>query len=80
MAADGSVILVGITSGNWSMENVGNVDFAAAKVDPDAEEVWRWQARHRGRPSLSLRAPLFSSEPPYSIVRPLSPLIRQRLS
>lgn len=48
MAADGSVILVGFTSGNWTIENVGNVDFAAAKVDPESEEVWRWQARHSG--------------------------------
>lgn len=43
MAEDGSVVLVGHTSGNWAGENSGKHDFAATKVDRDGVELWRWQ-------------------------------------
>lgn len=42
---DGSVYLCGQMSGDWAITDApGLDDFAAAKVDPDGEELWRWQA------------------------------------
>lgn len=42
---DGSVILGGQTEGDWAMADAdGSTDFAAAKVDQDGVEIWRWQA------------------------------------
>ena len=45
MAGDGSVVLAGASSGNWSGLNRGGQDFAAVKIDSDGNEIWRWQVR-----------------------------------
>ena len=45
MTEDGSYILAGRTEGNWNVEPNGEEDFAAVKLDPDRNEVWRWQVR-----------------------------------
>ncbi|CAM9957439.1 unnamed protein product, partial [Laminaria digitata] len=42
---DGSVFLAGNTYGDWNGANAGLSDFAAAKLDADGNEVWRWQVR-----------------------------------
>lgn len=42
---DGSVFLAGTTFGDWNDTNAGDSDFAAAKLDADGNEVWRWQVR-----------------------------------
>lgn len=41
---DGSVMLAGRTSVDWSGTNAGEYDFAAVKVDGDGQEIWRWKA------------------------------------
>ena len=46
MADDGSVVVGGYTSGNWSGVNAGQRDFIAIKLDAAGEEVWVWQVRH----------------------------------
>lgn len=43
MADDGSVVLAGRTSGNWSGTNAGSVDMAAVKLDAEGDIVWKWQ-------------------------------------
>lgn len=45
LGSDGSIYLAGYTTGNWSDINVGHEDFAAAKLDADGNEIWRWQVR-----------------------------------
>ena len=40
---DGSVILAGSSSGNWSGVTLGEMDFIAIKLDSDGNEMWRWQ-------------------------------------
>lgn len=40
---DGSVVLGGDTGGAWASTPIGSRDLAAAKVDSDGQEVWRWQ-------------------------------------
>lgn len=47
MVDNGSVVLAGLTTGNWSGENAGVVDFAAVKLDAEGVEVWRWQVGGR---------------------------------
>lgn len=43
MGDEGSVLLVGDTSGNWTGVNAGSFDFAAIKLDASGKELWRWQ-------------------------------------
>lgn len=45
MGSQGSVLLVGHTSGNWTGVNAGSHDFAAVKLDSNGNELWRWQVR-----------------------------------
>ena len=40
---DGSVILVGLTSGDWSRSNLGGYDFAVVKLNALGAEEWRLQ-------------------------------------
>ncbi|CAM9931836.1 unnamed protein product, partial [Ascophyllum nodosum] len=40
---DGSVVVAGYTAGSWACANLGEVDFAAVKLDKDGKELWRWQ-------------------------------------
>ena len=44
-ADNGSVVLVGVTYGNWSGTNQGGGDFAAVKLDADGFVSWRWQVQ-----------------------------------
>lgn len=43
MAEDGSVVAVGRTAGDWDGTNAGSDDFAAIRLGPDGEEIWRYQ-------------------------------------
>lgn len=44
--ADGGVIMVGDTSGNWNgMAWKGGVDFAVVKLGPAGTVIWRWQVK-----------------------------------
>lgn len=49
MDADGSIILGGVTEGNWAGTNPdfddSGDDFAAIKLDADGAVIWRWQVR-----------------------------------
>lgn len=49
MDEDGSVILGGVTEGNWADTNPdfdsSGDDFAAIKLDADGAVIWRWQVR-----------------------------------
>lgn len=52
MDEDGSVVLVGYTNGDWIGDTstlLDNADFAAAKLDPDGNELWRWQVSAASR-------------------------------
>ena len=40
---DNSVVLAGLSRGNWSGVTHGEMDFIAVKLDPDGQELWRWQ-------------------------------------
>ncbi|CAN0524899.1 unnamed protein product, partial [Scytosiphon promiscuus] len=40
MGVEGSVLLVGDTSGNWTGVNAGSFDFAAVKLDASGNELW----------------------------------------
>lgn len=40
---DGSFVLAGVSTGDWSGLNVGSNDFTAIKVDSEGGEIWRWQ-------------------------------------
>lgn len=40
---DGGIVLAGHTTGNWSGESEGGVDFAAVKLDADGNVLWKWQ-------------------------------------
>lgn len=40
---DGSIYLGGATWGPWATVHAGQSDFAAVKLDPEGNEVWRWQ-------------------------------------
>lgn len=44
---DGSVLLVGSTSGEWVGPNNGNDDFALVKLAADGTVLWRAQVRSR---------------------------------
>ena len=55
-----SVILVGLTHGNWSGTNHGGGDFAAVKLDADGSVLWRWQVQGKyGVISAPIRFCLF---------------------
>ncbi len=41
--SDGSVVLVGATTGAWDGVMTGISDFAAVALDEDGLELWRWQ-------------------------------------
>ncbi len=41
--SDGSVVLVGATTGVWDRVKTGSSDFAAVALDEDGLELWRWQ-------------------------------------
>lgn len=43
MAADGSVVVVGRTYGDWDGINAGDADFAAFRLDASGEGIWRFQ-------------------------------------
>lgn len=45
VGVDGSVVLVGSTSGDWSTTHTNSTsqDFAAVKLDADGAELWRFQ-------------------------------------
>lgn len=40
---DGSIILAGASSGDWSASNLGARDFTACKLDADGNLLWKWQ-------------------------------------
>lgn len=46
VGSNGSIYLAGFTAGDWAGSNAGLDDFAAAKLDSDGNEIWRWQVRH----------------------------------
>lgn len=48
---DGSVVCTGVSRGLWGNSNPGGSDFAAAKLDENGTEVWRWQVTIIGYPS-----------------------------
>lgn len=59
MAADGSLLLSGYTTGDWGGESAGLADFAAVKLDSNSNEDWRWQVirKESGRlPRVSRRS------------------------
>lgn len=41
--SDGSIVLGGITDGDWDGDLSGIVDICAVALDEDGEELWRWQ-------------------------------------
>lgn len=45
---DGSVVMVGLSYGNWTGTNLGDADLIAVKLDisDDITETWRWQVRN----------------------------------
>ena len=46
MTEDGSFVMGGKTTGDWSeVGSSGGSDFAAVKLDADGKEVWKWQVR-----------------------------------
>ncbi len=45
--SDGSVVLVGATTGAWDGVKTGINDFAAVALDEDGLELWRWQVGGR---------------------------------
>lgn len=45
---DNSVILAGITQGDWDGELIGGEDFAVVKLSSLGVEEWRWQVRPKG--------------------------------
>lgn len=49
---DGSVILGGLTEGNWSGTNQGGYDFAVVKLNASGHEEWRLQVISECRPKL----------------------------
>lgn len=51
MMSDDSIIMSGYTSGSFSGANLGDMDFAAWKLDANSIEVWRWQASGETNPS-----------------------------
>ncbi|CAM9724389.1 unnamed protein product, partial [Sphacelaria rigidula] len=40
---DGSIVLAGLTRGDWAETNAGGSDFCAARLDSDGIVLWRWQ-------------------------------------
>lgn len=55
--ADGSIVLAGVTTGDWFGDVAGSADFAAVALDEDGQELWRWQVNVGGRPDLLQRFP-----------------------
>lgn len=47
IAQDGSIVLAGWTDGDFYGANAGSTDFFAVKLNPEMEEIWRWQASNR---------------------------------
>lgn len=46
--SDGSIVLAGHTLGDWDGVNEGGEgDFIAVKIDTDGRELWRWQVCER---------------------------------
>lgn len=45
MGSDGFIYIAGYTLGDWAGTNAGDEDFAAAKLDADGNEIWRWQVK-----------------------------------
>lgn len=43
MGEDGSVVVAGLTHGNWGAANLGSGDFAAFKLDANGTLLWKWQ-------------------------------------
>lgn len=44
--ADGGVIMVGNTDGNWNgVASQGGADFAAVKLGSAGTVIWRWQVK-----------------------------------
>ena len=44
--ADGTIVLGGITDGDWSGANTGGFDIGLVALDADGEEIWRWQVTY----------------------------------
>lgn len=40
---DGSVLLAGVTEGNWAIDTLGERDFAVAKLNASGYLEWSWQ-------------------------------------
>lgn len=47
IAQDGSIVLAGTATGDFSGTNIGGSDFIAVKLSPEMDEIWRWQASNR---------------------------------
>lgn len=45
---DNSVVLAGVTQGDWDGELIGGNDFAVVKLSSLGVEEWRWQVRPNG--------------------------------
>ncbi|CAN0369757.1 unnamed protein product, partial [Ectocarpus sp. 12 AP-2014] len=41
--ADGSIVIGGITDGDWDGELTGYADFFSVALDEDGSELWRFQ-------------------------------------
>lgn len=52
--ADGSIVLAGITDGEWDGGPFGVVDFVAVALDEDGVELWRYQVREHPAPGLDV--------------------------
>lgn len=48
MAADGSILLTGYTTGDWYGSNAGLRDFVAVMFDSSGSESSRWQVIRNG--------------------------------
>lgn len=53
--ADGSIVLAGLTDGDWAGGPVGITDFAAVALDEDGEELWRYQVCEHRAPGCTVK-------------------------
>lgn len=72
MAGDGSLLLVGSTTGDWDGVSAGEDDFAAVKLDSESDEDWRWQVRNGNGAGESIQVSL-GARKRVSTTRPPSP-------
>eukprot|EP00752_Nemacystus_decipiens_P013341 g11811.t1 len=48
MGPNGSYVLAGRTEGSWDGTNAGGSDVAAVELDPEGNELWRFQVGGTG--------------------------------